>query len=517
MSGTYIWGDMGRTTGDPTTIDQAIGEAIDAHLSDPDAHLDVTGSLQSHRASEIIDHLAESVVNDKIARLARRYIAIVDPSSESDFDTIQDALDYAASVGGGDVFVVPGTHYISDDVYMQRTCGLYGTGDGETVILSSDSTDRTIVIRQKGVESGLYFEGLDTSTSSTAFNVDYQEDGWQSEFAGQCLFDLDGYNFIGVVEDFDDVALTGTLENNATQTLTGASGITRDGAVFVNGSNVVTIKTSDTFFDANYYVGAWIYDISTDETYRIIAHDTGYDVVIESAYSGTSGTHPCYGTDFARRTVNIEGLQLGDDNADVRIMGSPTPGTLVVTDTSIYCRDSQISITGDSRYDGCVFHFGASTTDHLLGTFLATDCVFYARESGSVGIVLSANSVLRDSKFTTSGGTFSTLFTSIGYGSTVDSCDLVISTSQTWSYSYNTITSQGSNLVNCILRYSGSSVLTFTGRHWNIYGNRFERATSGGVTLSSTCYYSIFCMNHTNGAITNSGTGNVVQNNLTTR
>ena len=52
---------------DNETIEEAIARLITAHLADDNAHLGEGESLQSHRASEIIDHLAESVITDKIA------------------------------------------------------------------------------------------------------------------------------------------------------------------------------------------------------------------------------------------------------------------------------------------------------------------------------------------------------------------------------------------------------------------------------------------------------------------
>jgi hypothetical protein len=39
---------------------------IATHEADPDAHLETGESLQSHKASEIIDHLARSIVRDKL-------------------------------------------------------------------------------------------------------------------------------------------------------------------------------------------------------------------------------------------------------------------------------------------------------------------------------------------------------------------------------------------------------------------------------------------------------------------
>lgn len=59
------WGMLAKALDDPQTINEAINEAIAAHEADSEAHLGAGESLETHRASEVIDHLEESIVNDK--------------------------------------------------------------------------------------------------------------------------------------------------------------------------------------------------------------------------------------------------------------------------------------------------------------------------------------------------------------------------------------------------------------------------------------------------------------------
>ena len=61
------WGMLEKSQEDNETIEEAIARLITAHLADSNAHLGAGESLTSHRASEIIDHLALSIVEDKIA------------------------------------------------------------------------------------------------------------------------------------------------------------------------------------------------------------------------------------------------------------------------------------------------------------------------------------------------------------------------------------------------------------------------------------------------------------------
>lgn len=63
-----VWGNLTKSQIDSEKIEEAIARLIQEHEDDPDAHLEVGESLQSHKASEIIDHLAVSIIADKIAR-----------------------------------------------------------------------------------------------------------------------------------------------------------------------------------------------------------------------------------------------------------------------------------------------------------------------------------------------------------------------------------------------------------------------------------------------------------------
>lgn len=63
------WGDMPKSQEDAQKVNEAITQAISDHNDDPEAHLGPEQSLQSHRASEIIDHVARSIVGDKVNAL----------------------------------------------------------------------------------------------------------------------------------------------------------------------------------------------------------------------------------------------------------------------------------------------------------------------------------------------------------------------------------------------------------------------------------------------------------------
>ncbi len=61
------WGMEAKSQVDDETIEQAIDRLIVVHESDPEAHLGAGESLQSHKAEAIIDHVAGSVLADKLS------------------------------------------------------------------------------------------------------------------------------------------------------------------------------------------------------------------------------------------------------------------------------------------------------------------------------------------------------------------------------------------------------------------------------------------------------------------
>jgi hypothetical protein len=60
------WGELAKSQIDSEKIEEAIARLISEHNANPESHLGAGGSLQSHKMSEIIDHLVESIVADKI-------------------------------------------------------------------------------------------------------------------------------------------------------------------------------------------------------------------------------------------------------------------------------------------------------------------------------------------------------------------------------------------------------------------------------------------------------------------
>jgi len=60
------WGLLAKAQDDSETIEEAIERLIQAHDDDATAHLEAGQSLTSHRANTIIDHIAHSILRDKL-------------------------------------------------------------------------------------------------------------------------------------------------------------------------------------------------------------------------------------------------------------------------------------------------------------------------------------------------------------------------------------------------------------------------------------------------------------------
>lgn len=162
MANAQIWGNLARAVNDPTLIDEAIATAVQAHDDDPDAHLEAGQSLTTHRAADIIDHLAESVVNDKLHHTARAYAAVVGSGVEGDYATLQAAVEYVAGLGGGTILVLPGTYYLAGAVALPVSINIIGF-DAESTIIHGGFTGTNylkIIDDTTASQKSQYFENL---------------------------------------------------------------------------------------------------------------------------------------------------------------------------------------------------------------------------------------------------------------------------------------------------------------------------------------------------------------------
>ena len=170
---TITWGQLAKSQISAEKIEVAIDRHIQEHEDDENAHIEEGESLYSHKASEIIDHIVDSIITDKIKDgiitnpkikvEARTYRAIVDSAGEGDYTDIQDAIDYVngLDIGGGAILILPGTYQPEEDIILYSNIDLIGV-DPKTTIIDFQELQNW---RMKGVgETTPYSTGTVTMT-----------------------------------------------------------------------------------------------------------------------------------------------------------------------------------------------------------------------------------------------------------------------------------------------------------------------------------------------------------------
>ena len=144
-----FWGELFKSQFDNEKIEEAIARMIREHNQDPEAHLLPGGSLYSHKFSEIIDHVAESIIEDKIRNkiITAPKIhpsglvadAVVAPEG-GDFNNIQDAIDY----GYNYIYIKKGVYEIDSYIHITRS----------NIKLIGEDREKTIIIPKPGMLDG---------------------------------------------------------------------------------------------------------------------------------------------------------------------------------------------------------------------------------------------------------------------------------------------------------------------------------------------------------------------------
>lgn len=146
------WGALPKSQISNELIETAIARFVTAHLDDENAHVDAGQSLYSHKAQEIIDHLANSIITDKILAgaitnvkiiaNARAYTAIVDAAGGADYTDIQEAINYVNGLGGGAILIRPGTYTLTDDLTLYSDILLEGSKASECILDFDDNSKK---------------------------------------------------------------------------------------------------------------------------------------------------------------------------------------------------------------------------------------------------------------------------------------------------------------------------------------------------------------------------------------
>lgn len=138
-----VWGLMPKSQDDSETIEEAITRIVTAHNDDNTAHAGTGQSLDVHRQSEVLDHLALSIVADKIknGQLSIDKMSYERFFTQLDLSFLNDTNYFSNSFGG------PLYGEISNNGTLNTWYGGYFGGDQQYNLLGDPTKNPTFRIR----------------------------------------------------------------------------------------------------------------------------------------------------------------------------------------------------------------------------------------------------------------------------------------------------------------------------------------------------------------------------------
>lgn len=522
MAEQFIWGALQRAVNDPTTIDEAIAASVAAHNNEAESHLGTEQSLEMHRENPIVDHPAESIVNDKIQAGARRWVAIVDPNSESDFDTIQGAVDYAARVNPGDILIKSGSHYVDDNLILPPTLSLYGQGLAETNIIFDGVAGEAIsYVRSSTLLLGSYSNAVAvTGTNIVNFSSISNPDG--RNLVGAMFLVANG----GLIVLRRVVAiLSSTSVSVAGASLTAGtaySGGFRAGFEFVNGSNEVTCYSSlsDVYdqlfvgFDSSIFTTAST-SASMGALLKILADGT---LIFDSPFSGSSIDGQISLTAQSRTVVDIFGISFDGGGVSTILFDDNEAASYNITNCEFSNSEAPLLLAPYpdgllTRIEGCIFTLDISTATVTSHNSLFSGCYFIRTTSNSVKCVEGNGSVYDGCFFVCNFGLSVDAFPAYADRSVRKNCYIGGQRSFVLPGGTAGNQSNGIRVESCDISMNSSQTLGLNNRGNYFVGNRIS-GTTGTFTLASGSQYNFVTNNLSDGSFTNSGSNNIMDNNL---
>ena len=520
MANSYIWAGLERATNDPTTIDQAIAEGMAAHNADPEAHLGDGESLQSHRAAEIIDHLAESVVNDKIRRTARRYVAIVDPNSDTDFDTLASAIEYARGVGGGDIYLTRGTHFLSADIPTPPTIGLYGDGVGETTLKSNNTTARSIALYTDSFPSSGYMLFDDSANGQSTFVFDAVSNPGIDLVVGMYLRLYATEEHVIEITAYNPTTRVATLASPMSDIDGEAEAEFYAGFAFINGSSTVQILTNNDEPLENYYAGMSIYNGANGAIARTIAFDGVDEFTLAEPWASSTQHKYGYLKFVENNTINIQGITFDRYTNPVSIGGQYGNATAYIENCQNVLIYASSALGVPAMFVGCVFDCkptGSGGYQHLLQqgiTYL--NCTFRALANGSHGVGVFGNGRLIACQFLANGYTNHLWIQGRSEDATIQSCLFESQDGTTIFNSTGSGTTGSLKFIGNHFTFENNKTLTVQVKRGVWLGNKFIFSGTGVLAFNAGGKDNIFSQNNVVGDVTDAGTGNIIKDNFIT-
>ncbi|MFA6335629.1 MAG: right-handed parallel beta-helix repeat-containing protein [Bacteroidales bacterium] len=176
------WGNLAKSADSVQRIEQSIQAYIEGHDENPNAHMGADYSLGAHRLQTEIDHLPYSARNSLLYPTARTYKAIVDLAGNGDTISIQNAIDYVNSCGGGTILIKAGIYTLSTDLTIYSNVEILGEDDDLVTVKFSSNAYHIKIIGTSGTHkrnitiSRINFEGLQNLAGWKNIEVKYCDD-----------------------------------------------------------------------------------------------------------------------------------------------------------------------------------------------------------------------------------------------------------------------------------------------------------------------------------------------------
>lgn len=166
------WGALQKSATDDETIEQAIDRLIAVHEADAEAHQGAGESLQNHKSDTVIDHPAESVVNDKIPDrgVTPNQLIYTKDYIDINFET----LDMWTEVGAGALYHNLGGIQLATTSSSNNVKELYAPGDpfGLNFALKNPVFEAVAIFYDS--VNATYYTGIGDSVSSPSQFVGFK-------------------------------------------------------------------------------------------------------------------------------------------------------------------------------------------------------------------------------------------------------------------------------------------------------------------------------------------------------
>lgn len=358
------WGNLAKSADSTERIEQSIQAYIEGHDENPNAHMGEDYALGAHRLQIEIDHLPLSARNSLMYPTARTYKAIVDSAGYGDYLTLQAALVYVNSIGGGSIYLKSGHYYIDDDIQLSSNTNIVGE-DAEMTIIDFDGAEKRIIAQGS---SGTHLRNIEFH--NVQIKGMSSSDDWGMWFIYCDDIKFQDCKFLDFADPY--------AENTGLIAFDHCKRVTVNNCYFKNCEGGMYMSECDQLnFEFNYYesIASWVLYVSVS-TNVVFRHNRTYLCGSENADSMIYFTDGCNDLIFdsnifdSCRTVPIwseNGSRIAVTNNTIGKTGTVNHAISISgCDRSIICNNRITTFTTDGIYiygddDYCVINSNAVT------------------------------------------------------------------------------------------------------------------------------------------------------------